>query len=100
MICFKGTANTFLSKPKLIKKLIFDLLELSSKLLLKSFTINLDRLRPEEYNLEIIDDTNKNGRWDPVNWWLKTQAEKVKKFKIDGLKENWSIDKEIKYAGG
>jgi hypothetical protein len=65
----------------------------------KTFSISLARLKPEEYNLEIIDDTNKNGKWDPVNWWKKTQAEKVKTFKIDGLKENWSIDKEIKYTG-
>ena len=65
---------------------------------ISSFSTQLTHLRPEEYSLEIIDDTNKNGMWDPVNWWKRTQAEKVKKFKIDALKENWSLDKEIKYT--
>jgi uncharacterized protein (DUF2141 family) len=60
--------------------------------------INLTHLKPEDYTLEIIEDTNKNGRWDPVNWWKKTQAEKVIKIKVDGLKENWALDREIKLS--
>jgi hypothetical protein len=67
---------------------------------LSNFQIVQQNLRPEEYSIEIIDDTNKNGRWDPVSWWQRTQAEKVKKFKIEALKENWSLDKEIKYTSG
>ena len=63
-----------------------------------NMTINLAYLKPDEYTLEIIEDSNKNGRWDPVNWWKKTQAEKIKKIKIEGLKENWALDKEIKYG--
>ena len=63
-----------------------------------STIIKLSHLKPEDYTLELIEDTNKNGRWDPVNWWQKTQAEKVKKIKVDGLKENWALEREIKYT--
>jgi hypothetical protein len=62
-----------------------------------SIIIKKGRLRPESYKVEVIEDTNKNGFWDPVNWWKKTQAERKKILNIDKLRENWTLETELEY---
>jgi hypothetical protein len=62
-----------------------------------SFKIKKSRLRPEAYKIEVIEDQNTNGRWDPVNWWRKTQAERKKIINVDKLRENWTLETELQY---
>jgi aspartate 1-decarboxylase len=51
---------------------------------------------PGEYDIRILYDDNKNGKWDPGNYSKKIQPEKVialpKKFSI---RENWDNESEI-----
>jgi len=47
----------------------------SFKLTSPTFTIKL--FNPGEYELRILDDENGNGTWDPGNYHLKKQPEKV-----------------------
>lgn len=51
---------------------------------------------PGEYEIRILYDANKNGKWDPGSYSKKRQPEKVialpKKFSV---KENWDNESEI-----
>lgn len=38
---------------------------------------SIDLITPNEYELRILYDTNKNGKWDPGNYHLKKQPERV-----------------------
>ncbi len=40
-------------------------------------TITFEKLNPIDYNLTIIHDRNNNGRWDPGNYILKQQSERI-----------------------
>lgn len=62
-----------------------------------SVKMSVKYLRPDSYQLKIIEDTNRNGRWDPVDFKNRFQAEKVKVFKLEKLKENWTLDSVILY---
>ena len=53
---------------------------------------------PGEYQIRLIIDTNKNGRWDPGNYFKKIQAEPILYYRapdgttsIKGVKANWEI---------
>ncbi len=39
--------------------------------------IHFNQLQPATYTLRIIKDENRNGKWDPGNYWTKKQPEKV-----------------------
>lgn len=52
--------------------------------------INL--LLPEKYTFEIIEDKNRNGKWDPGNYWLKRQPEKILISETERLRANWDSD--------
>jgi hypothetical protein len=56
-------------------------------------------MSPGNYNLEIIVDHNKNGRWDPGDYSQKRQAENKLDIKLDELKKNWDLETEIKWDG-
>lgn len=60
-------------------------------------TLNVNYLKPSNYILEIIEDTNRNGQWDPVDFINKKQAEEIRTFAIDKLKENWTLETTFKY---
>ena len=65
-----------------------------------SSNIYLKGVVPERYDIEIIQDTNKNGRWDPGNYWTKSQPEKFKLIKGDKLKENWDSEFSVSWKIG
>lgn len=51
---------------------------------------------PGDFELRILYDDNKNGRWDPGNYLLKKQPEKVQSIsqKIN-VKANWDNERDI-----
>ena len=57
----------------------------------------IEKVIPGEYKIRIIEDTNNNDRWDPSEYWKKTQAEKVKVFDLEKLKENWTVESIINW---
>jgi len=59
------------------------------------FTKNYEALAPGNYVVRIIKDNNQNGRWDPVNYYEKRQAEGIFSAKIDELRANWDVDAKV-----
>jgi uncharacterized protein (DUF2141 family) len=60
------------------------------KLYKKDFIFNF--IPPGKYRLAIIHDTNKNGLWDPGNWEIKLQPEKIQYYKdIIQIKANFEL---------
>jgi hypothetical protein len=55
-------------------------------------TLNLTGLVPDRYNVEMFQDVNDNGVWDPGNYWTKTQPEAYKFFKGETVRENKQTD--------
>jgi hypothetical protein len=45
-------------------------------------------LLPQEYKVDIIEDRNQNGRWDPADYWNLQQPEVIKSFTTPRLREN------------
>ena len=52
--------------------------------------------KPGSYEIRILEDDNKNGIWDPGNYQLKKQPEKVFaiKQKID-IRQDWENEKDV-----
>lgn len=40
-----------------------------------TFVWQVDSIPSKNYRLEVLEDKNGNGKWDPANYWQKTQAE-------------------------
>jgi hypothetical protein len=53
------------------------------------------RQRPGTYSVVISEDANRNGKLDPADYWKQTQPEKRKKFDLENLKENWTLETEL-----
>jgi len=52
--------------------------------------------KPGDYELRILEDTNNNGVWDPGNYQLKLQPEKVYSIpKKINIRADWSNEKDI-----
>lgn len=52
------------------------------------YELSLKGLVPEKYDVELIEDTNNNGKWDPGNYDTKQQPEKFVLSKGEKLREN------------
>ena len=52
-------------------------------------------LIPGKYTLEVIEDTNRNGRWDGGDYFKKTKEEKIYTFSLSELKKNWDQEENI-----
>ncbi len=52
-------------------------------------------LPPGEYSVQIIEDFNKNGRWDTGNYDLRRQPERIFVKKLDSLRANWEVEAKI-----
>ncbi len=57
--------------------------------------INYTGLMPGKYTLEVIEDTNRNGRWDGGDYFKKTKEEKIYTFSLSELKKNWEQEENI-----
>jgi len=59
-------------------------------------TWNQKLFKPGEYQLRILDDTNQNGIWDPGNYHLKKQPEKVYNIPQSlTIRGNWENERDI-----
>jgi uncharacterized protein (DUF2141 family) len=63
--------------------------------------VRFEDIIPGEYQIRLIIDRNGNGRWDPGNYFTKTEPEKVIYYRgadgstiIRGVKANWVIGEE------
>ncbi|MBK9256117.1 MAG: Ig-like domain-containing protein [Saprospiraceae bacterium] len=56
-------------------------------------------LIPEKYNVEIIEDKNRNGKWDPGDYWKKFQPENIKVSESEKLRANWDTEMIIRWGG-
>ena len=54
-------------------------------------------LKPDSYQLKILEDTNRNGRWDPPNYQMKKPAERFTTSEINDLRANWDKDLKINW---
>ncbi|WP_025742471.1 Ig-like domain-containing protein [Aquimarina pacifica] len=51
-----------------------------------------DHLNPGDYNLRVIFDTNKNGKWDTGNFLKRLQPEKISYYpKVISVRANWDL---------
>jgi len=71
--------------------------------LVENFVIDMDstyegtfeRLPAATYRVELIIDSDKNGRYDGGDWPLRRQPEIVRIFTLEALRANWELDSEI-----
>jgi hypothetical protein len=56
-----------------------------------------DFMIPGKYEIRMIHDKNKNGRWDSADFSKKRQAESVKYFELAELRADWDIEVNIKW---
>lgn len=83
------------------KSFIAELLDNNYKVIQRITNKNRVRfvdITPGEYQIRLIIDSNKNGRWDPGNYFRKTEPEKIIYYRtpdgstsIKGVKANWEI---------
>jgi len=65
----------------------------------KNNLIKYSYLLPSKYNLSVIRDENKNGKWDPGNYLEKRQAEKVFNYKEElDLRPNWEMELQMQIS--
>ena len=57
-------------------------------------------LAPGNYNLRIITDLNKNGRWDSGRYDLMQQPEPIFLKELEQLRANWDLDAEVTVGEG
>jgi hypothetical protein len=62
--------------------------------------IMLKDLLADRYDLEIFEDQNQNGQWDPGDYWQHRQPEKYKIIKGSKLKENWDNVLRVSWSKG
>ncbi|WP_235299202.1 Ig-like domain-containing protein [Portibacter marinus] len=56
-----------------------------------------DILPPKTYSVRLTLDANKNGRWDPGDYWKKTQSEVWQETKLEELRQNWELEAKVEW---
>ncbi len=69
-------------------KLIENMTATNGEIFQRSFPM----LSPTEYSVRVVEDTNKNGKWDSGNYLKKQQPEKVYIKQITGLRPDWDVE--------
>lgn len=55
--------------------------------------VELKRLLPATYRMRLIDDRNRNGKWDPADYMSGIQPERVYNLKDDlSVRSNWDLE--------
>lgn len=59
-------------------------------------TFQLKLIYPGTYHIQILEDVNKNGKWDTGNYEKKTQPEKVHRIsQTISIRANWDNERDI-----
>jgi hypothetical protein len=54
-----------------------------------------NKLLVNTYTARLIEDRNKNGKWDTGNYWQHLPPEPIATKKLDALRGNWELDAKI-----
>lgn len=60
-----------------------------------SFEAKLPLLLPATYIVELIEDTDRNGRWTTGSYDLHRQPERLVRKTLEPLRANWELDAEV-----
>jgi hypothetical protein len=75
-------------------------LVLEEQLIKTSGKVAFNTLTPGKYKLKVIQDRNKNGRWDSGNYLNKIQPERIQYFSKElEVRANWDIEEEWDLKG-
>lgn len=64
-----------------------------------SFSIEYGELKPGDYSIYIVEDTNKNRRWDPGSYEDKKFSELWVEKALPGLRANWELETQVTWEG-
>lgn len=62
------------------------------------FEVKLPLLPPGSYTVELIEDTDRNGRWTTGSYDLHRQPERFVRKKLEELRANWELDAEVGFS--
>lgn len=62
----------------------------------EAVTFKIGPLRPGKYEVLVVEDDNRNGRWDTGSYWESRQPEKKWKKELEPLRENWDLKVDVK----
>jgi uncharacterized protein (DUF2141 family) len=78
----------FIDGKTVLEKRIFTATTDSEKMLFPG-------LESKPYTLRLIDDLNRNGRWDPGNYLERRQAETLRSKTLEPLRANWEVEEDF-----
>ena len=62
----------------------------------KTYKRTFTSLPPGNYSVKVVQDLNRNGRWDAGDYAKKLQPEKIAIAALEELKANWEVEAEVK----
>jgi len=65
----------------------------------KKEEVSFKRLAASTYNIQLIKDENRDGKWTTGDYWKHRQPELLKKFELEKLRENWDLQATISWDG-
>jgi len=65
----------------------------------KKKEVLFERLPSRTYNIHLIKDENRDGKWTTGDYWKRRQPELLKKFDLEKLRENWDLEATISWEG-
>jgi uncharacterized protein (DUF2141 family) len=59
-----------------------------------TFNKTIETLQPDQYSIKIVEDLNKNRKWDTGDYDKKIQPERIFIRQLETLRANWDVDSE------
>ncbi|MEZ4941179.1 MAG: Ig-like domain-containing protein [Saprospiraceae bacterium] len=77
-------------------------LETEQKFVADSSTMRFpfEQLEPVAFTLQLVEDENGNGQWDPGDYFTHRQPERVFTQKLEALRANWEVEATLDVAAG
>ncbi len=60
-----------------------------------NYTARVETIQPDSYTIKIIEDLNKNRRWDTGNYDKHTQPERIFTKNAESLRADWEVEVEV-----